>query len=99
MSDFLREAARRFSVSPTAIRSVLRIAGLLAVKSQKPPRYRGATVKASPGAIAVTDGKEVNVVLAASGDVVKVNWQGMVDQASACHLAVVVSEERTLRPC
>lgn len=92
LSDFLRDGGRRYAVAPTAIRSVLRIAGMLAVTEVKAPRYRESTVDASPGAIAVTDGKEIVVDLTASGERPTFNWQGIVDQATACHLAVVVSE-------
>jgi len=92
VGDFLSDAARRFSVAPGAIRNVLRIAGMLAVDAAKPPRYRGTTLNASPGAIVVTDGKEVTIELTASAERQTVNWQGMVDQATACHLAIVVSK-------
>lgn len=92
LSDFLRYAGRSYLVAPTAIRSVLRIAGMLAVTEVKAPRYRGSTVNASPGTIAVTDGKMVLVELTASGERETFNWQGIVDQATACHLAVVVSD-------
>jgi hypothetical protein len=92
LSDFLRDAARRYGVAPTAIRSVLRIAGMLAVPAMKPPRYRGSTLKATPGAIVVTDGKEVAVELTASSLRRSYNWQGIVDQATTCHLGVVVTD-------
>jgi hypothetical protein len=92
VGDFLSDTAKRLSVAPGAIKNVLRIAGMLAVDAAKPPRYRGTTVNASPGAIVVTDGKEVKVELTTSCEVETFNWQGIVDQATACHLAVVVSK-------
>lgn len=91
VGGFLRDAARRLWVAPSAIRGVLRIAGMLAVDAAKPPRYRGSTLNASPGAIVVTDGKDIEIKLTGSGDRQTVNWQGIVDQATACHLAVVIS--------
>jgi hypothetical protein len=45
-----------------------------------------------PGNILVTDGKTVKVGLTASGEMRPFNWQGIVDQATACHTAVVVTE-------
>jgi len=45
-----------------------------------------------PGTILVADGKGVSVHLTDSGETMNYNWQGMVDQATACHTAVVVTE-------
>ncbi len=89
--DFLRDASRRLGIAPVAVRGVLRIACMLAPNNIKPPRYRGATIKGTPGAIIVTDGKDIKVNLTASGESRTFNWQGTVDQATACHLAVVVT--------
>ena len=89
---FLRETWQRHFVAPLATRAVLRIAGLLPSSESKAPRYRGITDLASPGAIVVTDGKEIQVELTGSAALQTFNWQGIVDQATACHLAVVVSK-------
>jgi hypothetical protein len=89
--DFLRDASRRLGIAPRVVRSVLRIACMLPSNNIKPPRYRGATVKGTPGAIIVTDGKDIEVSLTATGESRTFNWQGTVDQATACHLAVVVT--------
>lgn len=65
---------------------------MISASEEKPPRYRGTTLCATPGTIVVTDGKEVKVELTATGEAQKLNWQGIVDQATACHTATVVTE-------
>ena len=92
LRDFLGYEAARLDLGPTAIRRVLVITGLLAVKTGKGPRYRGSTVATQPGEVLVTDGKAVAVISTASGVVSHYNWQAMVDQASACHTASVVTD-------
>lgn len=92
LREFLSEEAKRLGLAPPAIRRVLVITGMVAVKSRKAPRYRGSSERQSPGAILVTDGKQVKVVCTASGEISDYNWQGIVDQATACHTAVVVTE-------
>ncbi len=77
---------------PTQIRRVLTISGMVPVKCGKTPRYRGSTERLWPGTVLVTDGKEVEVVLTTSGQVLTYTWQGMVDQATGCHTAVVVTD-------
>ena len=79
-------------LGPTPIRKVLVICGMLPVRSAKAPRYRGSTTRCQPGNILVTDGKTVNVQFTAGGELWSFNWQAMVDQATACHTAVVVTE-------
>jgi len=92
LRDFLGYEAARLDLAPTAIRRVLVITGLLPVKASKGPRYRGSTVATQPGEVLVTDGKTVAVVSTTSGAVSPYNWQAMVDQATACHTAGVVTD-------
>ena len=92
LRDFLRHEAERLRLPAHGIRRVLVITGMLPVKARKGPRYRGATERQTPGAILVTDGKQVEVVCTASGEIDHYNWQGIVDQATACHTAVVVTD-------
>jgi hypothetical protein len=91
LRDFLRYEARRLRLAPDAIRRVLAITGMIASKSHRAPRYRGSTERQSPGGILVTDGKALQVVSTASGEISHYNWQGIVDQATACHTAVVIT--------
>lgn len=93
--DFFKYETARLNIGPTPIRHVLVIFGLLPKRSAKAPRYRGATQKCQPGSILVTDGKTVNAVCTGTGEVLSCNWQGMVDQATACHTAVVVTATET----
>ncbi|MCP3883106.1 MAG: hypothetical protein GY701_32620, partial [Sulfitobacter sp.] len=92
LREFLSYEAKRLRLSPHAIRRVLAITGMIAVKSRKSPRYRGSTQRCAPGAILVTDGKTVEVVSTASGEIDGYNWQAMVDQATACHTAAVITD-------
>ena len=88
----MKHEAARLRVGPTAIRRVLAILGMIAVRSGKGPRYRGATEQCLPGAILVTDGKTVQAVCTGTGEIKEYNWQGIIDQATTCHTAVVVTE-------
>jgi len=90
--DFFKYETVRMKLGPTPIRKVLVICGMLPVRSAKAPRYRGSTTRCQPGNILVTDGKTVKVQFTASGQERSFNWQAMVDQATACHTAVVVTE-------
>jgi hypothetical protein len=90
--DFFKYETVRMKLGPTPIRKVLVICGMLPERSAKAPRYRGSTTRCQPGNILVTDGKTVKVQFTASGQERSFNWQGMVDQATACHTAVVVTE-------
>ena len=92
LREFLSYEAKRLWLPPHAIRRVLAITGMIAVKSRKSPRYRGSTQRCAPGAILVTDGKTVEVVSTASGEIDGYNWQAMVDQATACHTAAVITD-------
>jgi hypothetical protein len=58
----------------------------------KASRYRGSTAQQTPDAIVVTDGKQVEVISTASGQISHYTWQAIVDQATACHTAVVITE-------
>jgi hypothetical protein len=92
LRDFLHYEAQRLRLAPHAIRRVLAITGMIASKPHRAPRYRGSTERQRPGDILVTDGKALQVVSAASGEISHYNWQGIVDQATACHTAVVITE-------
>ena len=92
LRDFLGHEARRLQLAPNAIRRVLAITGMIASTAHSAPRYRGSTERQKPGDILVTDGKGVAVVSTATGDISHYNWQGIVDQATACHTAVVITD-------
>jgi hypothetical protein len=92
LRDFLRYEAQRLRLAPHAIRRVLAITGMIASKSHRAPRYRDSTERQRPGDILVTDGKALQVVSTASGEINHYNWQGIVDQATACHTAAVITE-------
>jgi transposase InsO family protein len=90
--EFLKYEAARMNLAPAAIRRVLIILGQLPLRSGKGPRYRGSTTRCRPGSILVTDGKTVTVVFTGSGEIRQYNWQGIIDQATSCHTAVVVTD-------
>jgi hypothetical protein len=90
---FFGHAAQRFDLSTAQVARLLRVLGCIAPRRRKPPRYRGATQPLSPGAMLVTDGKQVDVELTGSGRKVHRNWQGIVDQATGCDTAVVITAE------
>ncbi len=90
--DFLQYEPGRVDLPPNQILRVLKISKMISSKKRKSPRYRGSTQKVQPGTILVTDGKGVSVHLTESGETRDYNWQGMVDQTTACHTAVVVTE-------
>jgi hypothetical protein len=92
LRDFLRYEAQRLHLAAHAIRRVLAITGMVASKPHRTPRYRGSTERQRPGDILVTDGKELTVISSASGEIDHYNWQGIVDQATACHTAVVITD-------
>jgi len=91
LRDFFKYECPRLNVAPSAVRRLLVITGQLPVRSQKGPRYRDSTTKTLPGSILVTDGKEVTAVCS-SGEVCTYNWQGIIDQSTTCHTAVVVND-------
>lgn len=94
LRDFFKYESARMHLSPSSIRRVLVICGMLPVKSQKGPRYRGSTTQCEPGNVLVTDGKEVEVIFTGTGEVGAYNWsrQGGIDQATACHTAVMITD-------
>ena len=79
-------------LGPTPIRRLLVILALISIRSGKGPRYRGETTQCLPGSILVTDGKTVDVIFTGTGEIRHYNWQGMIDQATTCHTAVVVTD-------
>ncbi|MBW2257404.1 MAG: hypothetical protein JRI25_22790 [Deltaproteobacteria bacterium] len=91
--DFLRVAGKRYGLKANQVAKVLRICGAIASRSRRQFRHRGTTEQVSPGALLVTDGKTLDVELTGSGRRTRKNWQGMVDQATGCDTAAVVSEE------
>jgi len=92
LRDFLRHEAQRLNLSPTAIRRVLRITAMVPVRARKPPRYRGSTQRLEPGTVLVTDGKTLDVVSTETGELIHYTWQAMVDQSTACHTGVALTE-------
>lgn len=92
LRDFFRFASARMRLPVHQIRRVLVICNVLPRKGRKGPRYRGSTERREPGSILVTDGKTVEVVSTKSGVIRQYTWQAMVDQATACHTARVVTD-------
>ncbi len=92
LRDFFKYESARLRLGPAPIRRVLIILGLLPLRSAKEPRYRGSTVRCLPGSVLVTDGKTVEAVFTGSGEIRSYNWQGIIDQATTCHTAVVVTD-------
>jgi len=92
LRDFFKYESAKTRLAPAPIRRLLVILGLISVRSGKGPRYRGETTRCLPGSILVTDGKTVEAVFTGSGEIRQYNWQGMIDQATICHTAVVVTD-------
>ncbi len=92
LRDFFKYESSRLHLGPSPVRQVLIIFGLLPVRSAKSPRYRGALQRCLPGSILVTDGKIVTITCTGTGEVLHYNWQGIVDQATTCHTAVVITD-------
>ena len=91
VKDFTKFESERLHLKRNAIYCVLKVFCMLPIRIRKNPRYRGSTVKCLPGSILVTDGKIIQVICTGTGEVIDFNWQGIVDQATACHTAVVVT--------
>lgn len=91
LRDFFRFASARLRLPAGQIRRVLVICNVLPLKGRKGPRYRGSTERRTPGSILVTDGKSVEAVSTKTGVIGQYNWQAVVDQATACHTARVVT--------
>ncbi len=92
LRDFFKYESAKTRLAPAPIRRLLVILGLISVRSGKGPRYRGETTRCLPGSILVTDGKTVEAVFTGSGEIRQYNWQGIIDQATICHTAVVVTD-------
>jgi hypothetical protein len=90
--QFLRVAALRYGLSANQVAKVLRICGAIVPRPRRPFRHRGSTEPLVPGALLVTDGKTLDVELTGSGTRTQKNWQGMVDQATGCDTAAVVTD-------
>jgi len=90
---FFGHAAQRFGISTAQVARLLRLLGCIAPRRRKPPRHRGTTQPLNPGALLVTDGKQLDVELTGSGGKTHRNWQGIVDQVTGCDTAVVVTDE------
>ena len=92
LRDFFKYESAKTRLAPASIRRVLVILGMISVRSGKGPRYRGETTRCLPGSILVTDGKIVDVVFTGTGEIRHYNWQGIIDQVTICHTAVVVTD-------
>jgi hypothetical protein len=91
VKDFAKFESVNLHLRQTAIYRILKIFCMLPMRSKKDPRYRGSTVKCFPGIILVTDGKTVQLLSTDTGELHDFNWQGIVDQSTGCHTAVVVT--------
>ncbi len=93
---FIPHAARRFKLSAAQITRLLKILGIIRARPRRIlPRFRGSTQKLSPGTLLVTDGKWLTVVLSDrdSQQTLYFNWQGIVDQATGCDTAAVITPQ------
>jgi hypothetical protein len=90
---FIGYAHQRFNISTALITRLMKVLGLISVRPRKPPRFRGATLPLSPGTMLVTDGKWLKVRLLDSQQTVYFNWQGIVDQTTACDTATVITDQ------
>jgi hypothetical protein len=90
---FIGHAAQCFDISANLVARLMKILGLIRPRRRKPPRYRGSTRPLSPGTMLVTDGKWITIRLLDSEQTLYLNWQGIVDQATGCDTAVVVTEQ------
>jgi hypothetical protein len=95
--EFIRDAARRFCLVPAQVVRLLRILGCIRPyrRSTSRFRHRGSTRQLSPGSVLVSDGTTIGVAIIGESEIVDVNWQGTVDQATGCHTAIVVTDEES----
>jgi hypothetical protein len=93
--SFLRVAKGRFGHSPNQVARVLRICRAIKPRARRAYRYRHSMHPLSPGAMLVTDGKTLDVELTASRRRINRNWQGILDQTTGCHTALVVTLQET----
>lgn len=95
--EFLRAYARPLGLMPGVIRRVLVLLCLISPRRPRSlpgaARYRGSTQTLSPGAVLVTDGKQIDIHLSGSCTTRHLTWQAMVDQATGTNTAVVVTDE------
>lgn len=89
---FFGVTARRLGLSANQVAKVLRTCGAISPRPGRRFRHRGTTELLSPGAMLVTDGKTLDIELTGSGRRTQLNWQGIVDQATGCDTAVVISD-------
>lgn len=90
---FIGYAHQRFNISTALVTRLMKVLGLISVRPRKPPRFRGTTLPLSPGTMLVTDGKWLKVRLLDSQQTVYSNWQGIVDQTTACDTATVITDQ------
>lgn len=93
---FIPHAARCFQLSAAQITRLLKVLGIIRARPRRTtPRFRGSTHKLTPGTLLVTDGKWLTVALhdGDSHQTLFFNWQGIVDQATGCDTAAVVTDQ------
>ena len=91
--DFIKHTAAISGLLYGQVVRVLRLLGIITACGPKKYRHRGSTTLLSPGSMLVTDGKALAVNLTGSNQWETWNWQAMVDQATGCDTAVVISKE------
>jgi hypothetical protein len=91
---FIGYAAQYFDLSPAQIARLMKILGLIRPRRRRAGcRYRGSTQTLSPATMLVTDGKWLTLELLDSEQTLYFNWQGIVDQATGCDTAAVVTPQ------
>ncbi len=91
---FITHAAQCFDLSTAQVTQLMKILGLISSRSRPVScRFRGSTETLSPGTMLVTDGKWLTVELLDSEQTVYLNWQGIVDQTTACDTATVITPQ------
>lgn len=91
---FISHAAQFFDLSTAQVTRLMKILGMIRSRTTPtPPRYRGSTHTLSPGTMLLTDGKWLTVHLLNSRETLYFNWQGIVDQTTACDTATVVTSQ------
>lgn len=91
---FIGHAAQCFDLATAQIARLMKILGLISSRRRRPGcRYRGSTQTLSPATMLVTDGKWLTLELLDSEQTLYFNWQGIVDQATGCDTAAVVTPQ------
>lgn len=91
---FISHAAQCFDLSTAQIARLMKILGLIRTRRRRfGCRYRGSTETLSPATMLVTDGKWLTLELIDSQETLYFNWQGIVDQATGCDTAAVVTPQ------